>query len=450
MQVSGAPKGLRTDARRNRDALLTAARAEFAKHGLWISDERIARSAGVGTATLRRHFPDRGALFDEVYLPAMEAEVDLLERSLCGTGRKEDFSWFFANSLDRLTDNQVNGDLLFTPMPTAVRVEAAKKRLHQLMATYLRRCRDAGYFRAGLTIPDVALCTLAHRHVVAQTNAIAPNTHRRFAQLIMDACRATSAPALDTPPMNDEQLRQVLMRRAKQRWQLRKQPSAGTTRSTERANNREHRATRNLASRNRQALLLAAKAEFSAVGFRASLETIAKRAGVGIGTLYRHFPTRADLIDALYLRTLEERSTMVEEALALPNAMEGLAWYFIRSNEQLADDISSRDLVITQLPAGTASAEAKQRLRPKVIELLSKGQREGSIRADFTPGDVALYGLGITHVMWETREAAPAAWRRFCAIMMDALRPEHAHELTGPAMTYEQLIELSVHRAHNF
>ncbi|TCP49198.1 TetR family transcriptional regulator [Tamaricihabitans halophyticus] len=444
MSASRAPRSLRTDARRNRDALVAAARAEFTKHGLHVTDERIARSAGVGTATLRRHFRHRGALIDEIYLPRMEAEIELLEQSLQETDWEQVFERFLTECLDRLGDDPTSGDLLVTPMPTAVRVEAAKQRIHRLLAHQITRYQEAGYLRADLTIADITLHALAVMHVAVQTHDIAPNAHRRYAELSADACRATDAPELDTPPMTIEQLHRVLTREGDQRWQRRRLPPTGDPGTTERPSNH---APGNIASRNRQALLLAAKTEFSAVGLRAPLEDIAKRAGVGIGTLYRHFPTRLSLIDALYLRTLEERNAFLDDSLAMPNALEGLRSYIGRSIEQLTDDIAARDLIAADPPPGTRSAHAKELFRAKMTELLGKGQRQGSIRGDFTLGDLVMYGLAFTHVRWETRDCAPDAWRRFNDMLIEALRPERAHELTGPVLTNEQSLELAQHRA---
>src|ERR1043165_9965440 len=81
------------------------------------------------------------------------------------------------------------------------------------------------------------------------------------------------------------------------------------------------------AVRNRERVLEAAKAVFNAGGPEASLEAVAKRAGVGIGTLYRHFPTREDLFEAVYRREVEQLIRLAQDLRERNDALEALrAW----------------------------------------------------------------------------------------------------------------------------
>jgi AcrR family transcriptional regulator len=154
------------------------------------------------------------------------------------------------------------------------------------------------------------------------------------------------------------------------------------------------------ALRNRDRLLQAAKAVFSAGGAEASLEAVAKRAGVGIGTLYRHFPTREALFEAVYRREVDELGELAEalkDEAAPVEALRrwlGAAVGFVATKKGM---IAALALAVDG--ASPLYAYSSDRLAKAVGALLGRAVAAGEIRADIGPEDVlrALVGMCYLH-----------------------------------------------------
>ena len=146
-------------------------------------------------------------------------------------------------------------------------------------------------------------------------------------------------------------------------------------------------------------MLEAAKSVFSAGGADASLEAVARRAGVGIGTLYRHFPTREDLFEAVYRREVEQLGDFAEHLKGEPDAVEALRRW-LRSNVEFVATKKGM-LAALQLAAGSSElyAYSFDRLTKAVGALLARAVTAGEIRADIGPEDVlrALIGMCYLH-----------------------------------------------------
>lgn len=205
------------------------------------------------------------------------------------------------------------------------------------------------------------------------------------------------------------------------------------------------------ARRNRQLLVEAGHEVFTELGLQAPLDMIARRAGVGNATLYRHFPTRAALIDAVFRDQLTGTTEASERARAAGDAWTGLNDYLRAVFDTLAADRGTNDLMTTHIEGIEALDAAHTHNRETIELLLERGQREGTVRADVTTEDVlfALAALGRT-VPSLTAATTPAGWRRPLALLLDGLRPAPA-PLPAPALTTAQLgdvlKELGPHRA---
>jgi AcrR family transcriptional regulator len=146
------------------------------------------------------------------------------------------------------------------------------------------------------------------------------------------------------------------------------------------------------ARRNRELLLEAAHEVFTEQGLDAPLDVIARRAGVGNATLYRHFPTRAALVDAVFRDSLTGTMDAGEQARRAPDAWAGLTAYLEVVFRTLAADRGSNDLMTTHL-RGVESLEAVHEHNRRTVDaLLSRLRDEGTVRADVTTEDV-LFGL---------------------------------------------------------
>jgi len=155
------------------------------------------------------------------------------------------------------------------------------------------------------------------------------------------------------------------------------------------------------AVRNRERVLEAAKAVFSAGGPEASLEAVARKAGVGIGTLYRHFPTREALYEAVYRREVEQLADLAEQLKndeAPPT--EALRRWLHSNVEFVATKKGmSAALALAAHNSSELSAYSLERLTRAVGALLDRAAAAGEIRADISPEDLlrALVGMCYLH-----------------------------------------------------
>jgi AcrR family transcriptional regulator len=160
------------------------------------------------------------------------------------------------------------------------------------------------------------------------------------------------------------------------------------------------RKPRSDAVRNRERVLEAAKTVFSAGGPDASLEAVARRAEVGIGTLYRHFPTREALFEAVYRREVDQLSEMAEQLKSAAAPVDALRRW-LRSNVEL---VATKKGMIAALALAVQSsselyAYSFDRLTKAIGTLLDRAVAAGEIRADISPEDLlrALVGMCYLH-----------------------------------------------------
>jgi AcrR family transcriptional regulator len=180
------------------------------------------------------------------------------------------------------------------------------------------------------------------------------------------------------------------------------------------------RTVRSDARRNRELLLAAARSVIAERGADAPLEEIARRAGVGIGTLYRHFPERSDLIDALAADHVGTLADHAESVLDAPRALDGVITVLEQALASQESDLALRETLL-ESRAMSRLGEARLRWRAAVRSLVDRARSEGDLRDDVEYADVvvALWGLG--RVVEATAGAAPGAWRRHLAVVLTGL-----------------------------
>ncbi len=174
-------------------------------------------------------------------------------------------------------------------------------------------------------------------------------------------------------------------------------------------------------ARNRQTLIDAAKAGFSDVGLNVSLEEIARRAGVGIGTLYRHFPSREAVVEAVYRREVEQLAEAVPQLLeTLPPGEALHRWMHL-----FVDYIATKRLIAPSLAAAasrssTLYATSAELITGAISTLVKRAVGSGDVRRDIDPSDLLRALVGVSYgnpdVGWE------ASARRLIDILMDGLR----------------------------
>jgi AcrR family transcriptional regulator len=169
------------------------------------------------------------------------------------------------------------------------------------------------------------------------------------------------------------------------------------------------------ARRNRERVLKAARAVFSAQGREAHLEDVARRAKVGVGTVYRHFPTKDALLEALAREQFEILTRWSLEAEAVPDAWAAFNAMIWRGAELQASDRALMEAVAEFKPSVARQAEE---LHASTERLLRRAQAAGAVRADATGEDVRLMMCGLGSVM----QMAGDGWRRYLTVMLDGLR----------------------------
>lgn len=198
------------------------------------------------------------------------------------------------------------------------------------------------------------------------------------------------------------------------------------------------------AQRNREALLEAAGEHFAEHGLDAPLEHIAKRAGVAVGTLYRHFPTRMDLVLALFADKLRRWLDAAERAIIMDDAWEGFVSYVETMCELWADDRGFNDLASTVLPATACLAGTQARIHELGVQVVRRAQEEGSLRPDVTPEDLAFVVWSHSRITQATHGIAPEVWRRHLHLMFDGFRADRTHPLPVKAMSPQQVHDAMV------
>jgi AcrR family transcriptional regulator len=176
------------------------------------------------------------------------------------------------------------------------------------------------------------------------------------------------------------------------------------------------------ARRNREKLLAAARAAFGAADDTVALESIARDAGVGIGTLYRHFPTREDLVEAVYAAELDDVATSAPALLAeFPPDIALRAWM-----DRYAAFIAAKRGMADTLRAGFASGRmatprTRERITAAIATIVDAGVRAGSLRADVEAEDVTAMVLGV--FLSTAASNTPEQISRLLGLVVDSVRP---------------------------
>ncbi|HEY1704491.1 MAG TPA: helix-turn-helix domain-containing protein [Trebonia sp.] len=203
------------------------------------------------------------------------------------------------------------------------------------------------------------------------------------------------------------------------------------------------RAERKDARHNRELLIAAARRVFAAEGLGAPLDRIAAEAGVGSGTLYRHFPTRAELWEHVLAEPLGEQVRLLDEALADPDPWQGLAGYILASCAMEASSRGYLNLMTTSFEDAPGLHELRMRIQLRITKLVARARKHGAVRPDFTHQDLLFIALSNSRVIEVTQHVAPTAWRRNAELFLDSIRPERAHSLSEPPMSPQDIREIT-------
>jgi AcrR family transcriptional regulator len=189
------------------------------------------------------------------------------------------------------------------------------------------------------------------------------------------------------------------------------------------------------ARESRDKLIAAAQREFAAHGVEASLEQIARDAGVAIGTLYRHFPTRLDLLMAALRPRLHEFLDGADKALEIDDPWEGFVAYLENLFAVQAGDRGFNDFLSRRFPGNAETEHIHDVMCQQIDDVLARAQEAGKARPDISRADIVNLIWSNGRIIDATSAKAPTAWRRQLHLMLDAYRAERAHSLPEQPMT---------------
>lgn len=189
------------------------------------------------------------------------------------------------------------------------------------------------------------------------------------------------------------------------------------------------RALRRDALQNRERLMAAARELFAEQGFDVTLDEIARHAGVGVGTAYRRFANKSELLDALFAEQTIELAAAADAGLADLDPWHGLVGYLENS---LA--LQLRDKGLAQIVSGDRISQEqhdwnREVTAPKNRALVARGQEAGVLRGDVAGTDLTFIQVGLNAIMTRSRHAHPDLYRRYLYLMLDGLRA-HAGDPT--------------------
>ncbi|MFI7640648.1 TetR/AcrR family transcriptional regulator [Nonomuraea sp. NPDC049400] len=190
------------------------------------------------------------------------------------------------------------------------------------------------------------------------------------------------------------------------------------------------------AERNRGRIIAAARAVFGRDGLNASMASVAREAGVGIATMFRHFPAKEELVAAVFADRMDAYADAVAVALADPDPWHGFTGYIEAACAMQAADYGFADVLTMTFPTAKALEERRNEAYEGMVRLIDRAKATGRLRADFDPSDLVLMHMANAGVVNATGDAAPDAWRRVVALLIQSFEapargtlpasPEHA------------------------
>lgn len=199
------------------------------------------------------------------------------------------------------------------------------------------------------------------------------------------------------------------------------------------------------ARESRDKLIAAAQAEFALRGADASLEQIARGAGVSIGTLYRHFPARLDLLMAALRPRLNEFLGGAEQAMELDDPWASFVTYLENLFGMQVGDRGFSDFLSRRFTDSVETERIHDEMCQQIEDVLTRAQDAGAARPDIVQADIVNLIWANGRIIDATATTAPDAWRRNLHLMLDAYRAERAHPIPEPPMTSDQLYDAMVH-----
>ncbi|MEU6251363.1 TetR/AcrR family transcriptional regulator [Streptomyces sp. NPDC047043] len=175
------------------------------------------------------------------------------------------------------------------------------------------------------------------------------------------------------------------------------------------------------AERNRERIIAAARTVFARDGLSASMASVAREAGVGIATIFRRFPTKEELVAAVFSDRMDAYADAVANALEDPDPWHGFVGYIEAACAMQAADYGFADVLTMTFPTAKALEQRRNEAYEAMLQLIDRAKATGRLREDFDPSDLVLIHMANAGVVNATGGAAPDAWRRVVALFIQSL-----------------------------
>lgn len=177
---------------------------------------------------------------------------------------------------------------------------------------------------------------------------------------------------------------------------------------------------------NRDRLLASASELFAERGLEVTLNDIAHHAGVGVGTAYRRFANKEQVIDALFEESLRQVADLAQECLGVADPWQGLVSFLEGSLQMQFGDRGLTQIMNAPTLGLTRVADARDRIAPLFEQLVERARAAGVVRPDFDQSDIIFVQLAVASIMGSTRDVAPDLYRRYLTMFLDGIRaPGH-------------------------
>ena len=198
--------------------------------------------------------------------------------------------------------------------------------------------------------------------------------------------------------------------------------------------------------RNRQRILNAAKELFAEEGLDVTMHDIARQASLGVGTVYRHFPEKRELVDLLFEDQLERMAEIAHEALADPDPWHAVVWFHEQTLELQSEDRGLKELLLGIPSATHRAVKLRKKLHPLAAQIIERAQAAGVVRPDCVTQDFGVVVLMLGTVIDAAGDISPKLWQRYLTIALQGLRPASPppEPLEVPPVTPRQMENLLV------
>lgn len=199
------------------------------------------------------------------------------------------------------------------------------------------------------------------------------------------------------------------------------------------------------AERNRQRVIEAARELFAMRGVEATLNEVAHHAGLGVGTVYRRFRTKEELLEAVFDDAINELTALAESALKHDDSWQGFVWFVEQMCQLTATDRGAREMAFSKTCGGDRIEAARDRLVPQITRLVERAQQDGYLRPDLSPTDMPIIGLLAGTVGEFAGHIDAQLWRRYVAILLDGIRHRSDQSPLGVSALEEDELDAAMH-----